>query len=64
MASCGAGNAAANVALVRVADASPAATPQKNVDVFVLEMHKKERGGPALASRLCCLFVTPDEQVA
>ncbi len=22
------------------------------------------RGGPALASRLCCLFVTPDEQVA
>jgi hypothetical protein len=32
------GNAAANVVLVRVADASPAATPQKNVDVFVLEM--------------------------
>ena len=32
------GNAAANVVLVRVADASPAATLQKNVDVFVLEM--------------------------
>jgi hypothetical protein len=32
------GNAAANVVLVRVADASPAATPQKSVDVFVLEM--------------------------
>ena len=28
----------ANVVLVRVADASPAATPQKNVDVIVLEM--------------------------
>jgi hypothetical protein len=31
-------SAAANVALARVADALPAATLQKNVDVFVLEM--------------------------
>ena len=30
-------SAAANVALAKVADASPAATPQKNVDVIVLE---------------------------
>jgi len=36
--------AAANVALAKVADASLAATPQKNVDVIVLETGLAVRG--------------------
>jgi hypothetical protein len=37
-------SAAANVALAKVADISLAATPQKNVDVIVLEMGLAVRG--------------------